>query len=95
VAVNAETQTLINRADTLIKSVDRSAPGAAGKLITDLEATLVKLTEILHRAWGYCGSHPENDEAFDGFTEVLDCYERASITVNVYRSRRSAHGDVS
>jgi hypothetical protein len=95
VAVNPETKMLINRVDTLVKSVDRSSAGAAGKLITDLESTLVKITVILERAWKFCGSQPKNDAAFEGFMEVLGCYERGRTAVDVYRGRRSTHGNVS
>lgn len=94
------TDTLMNRVDTLVKSVDRSPAGAAGRLIIDLEATLVKLDGILHKAWTHCGKNPKGDDpvgvlAYNRYVEVLRCYERGTTAVNEYRGGGATHRNVS
>lgn len=88
---NADTQEVLNRADTQIKSLDRAPSGAAAKTVIDLERTTKKLYDILQKAHAYCGSHPENDVAFDRYKEVLDTYVRASDSVANHRDKQPSY----
>jgi hypothetical protein len=90
-----ETDALIKRIDTIIKSVDKTPTSAVHRLVSDLEASVNRIEGTLRTAWTYCGKHPQNSGAFDRYVEVLRCYERGATAVTRYRSGHSSHGNVA